>query len=126
MSDVYAARRFQDAVRTLQALEGKLRAPGRTVDPKEIDAVLIDLAAAIPGLTDEDLGRALVLKAYAYHWRFTIELEEKSVFDVIGAPVDPGITRALEDARKGRKLLRTPEDVEWANATVTQLEEYQR
>lgn len=125
MSDAYAVQRFEEAVGAFRALETKLREDlHSSQDAKKVDAVLIDLGAAIPGLDGEDLGRALVFKAYATHWRIMTELGRKSVFDVINAPVDPRLVEALEEARKGQALLRAPEDIQWAEATVRQLEEY--
>ena len=125
MSDAHATQRFQEAVQAFRGLEEKLRGKISSVAPKKIDAVLIDLAAAIPGLTGEDLGRAMVFKAYVFHWRYLTELSKKVLFNV-DAPVDPRLTEALEEARKGRELLRAPGDLKWAEATVEQLEEYQR
>jgi hypothetical protein len=126
MSDAYAVDRFMQAAHAFQALEAKLREDTQGVDPKKIDAVLIDLHAAIPGLDGEDLGRALVFKAYVTHWRFLTELGKKNVFDVIGAPVDPRLVEALDEARRGRVLLRTANDIKWAEETVKHLEEYMR
>ncbi len=126
MSDAYAIDRFQEAVERFCKLEEKLREKISSVDPKKIDAVLIDLSAAIPGLSGEDLGRALVFKAYAFHWRFLTELGKKSMFEVLDVPVDPRLVESLAEARKGRELLRTPHDLKWAEETVHQLEEYMR
>ena len=126
MSDTYAVDRFMQAVHAFQPLEVTLREDTQKVDKERIDEVLIDLRAAIPGLDGEDLGRALVFKAYVTHWRFLTELDKKSVFDVIGAPIDPMLIEALDEARRGRGLLRTASDVKWAESTVMKLEEYTR
>jgi hypothetical protein len=110
----------------LVVLEGELRKDLHSVDGKKIDAVLIDPRAAIPGLEGEALGRALVFKAYVTHWRYLTELSEKSILEMIGAPVEPRLIEALDEARRGRDLLRTASDFKWAEATVKQLEEYMR
>jgi hypothetical protein len=124
MSDTYAVKRFLEAVSVFQTLEEKLRTDLHSVDGKKIDAVLIDLRAAIPGLEGEELGRALVFKAYATLWRYMTELTEKSLLENIGKPVDSRLVEALDDARRGRNLLRAASDFKWAEATVKQLEGY--
>ena len=127
MSDAYAVQRFMDATKSFQTLEPALRERAGGVDGKKIDAVLIDLDAAIPGLDGEDLGRALVFKAYAVHWQYLTELgKKKSIFDVIGSDVDPRLVAALADARKGEQLLETSTDKTWAASTIQQIEEYMR
>jgi hypothetical protein len=126
MSDAYAVRRFLDAVGVFRGMEDRLREDWNSVDGKKIDAVVIDLDAAIPGLDGEDLGRALVFKAYAMHWRYLTELGKKNIFEVIDAPMDPRLVEALAAARKGRALLKTPNDIKWADATVQKLVEYEK
>ncbi|MDF3016108.1 MAG: hypothetical protein K0R44_1333 [Thermomicrobiales bacterium] len=49
-----------------QPLEPALQAGDANLDPLTIEEIVIDLDAAIPGLTGEDLGRALVFKRYAF------------------------------------------------------------
>jgi hypothetical protein len=129
MSDAYARDRFMEAAGRLHRLEPELRERPGAVDAKKVDAALIDLNAAIQGLDGEDLGRALVLKAYATQWRYLVELgQKKSIFEVLkeGKPgADPRLVEALADAKKGQALLQTPGDKQWAASTVT-LEGYMR
>lgn len=126
MSDAFASQRFNDAVQAFQALEDALRSRAGSVDGRKIDAVLIDLEAAIPGLDGQDLGRALVFKAYATHWRYLTELQKKNIFEVIDEGVDPRLKQALADARQGEQLLTDAGDRAWAASTIQQLEEYMR
>ena len=126
MSDAYAFQRFSDAVQAFRALEDALRSGAGSVDGRKIDAVLIDLQAAIPGLDGEDLGRALVFKAYATHWRYLTELDKKNIFEVIEEGVDPRLKVALADAKQGEQLLTDVGDRAWAASTIQQLEEYMR
>lgn len=126
MSDAFAVQRFSDAVQAFRALEDSLRSRAGSVDGKKIDAVLIDLQAAIPGLDGQDLGRALVFKAYATRWRYLTELHKKNIFQVIDEGVDPRLTQALADAQEGERLLTTASDRAWAASTIQQLNEYTR
>jgi len=125
MSDAYASERFREALHIFQALEAKLRKNLQGVEGKEIEAVLIDLRAAIPGLDGEELGRALVFKAYVTLWLNTTEMVKRRrfLYDP-SAPVAPRLIEALGDARRGRGLLRDGDDTKWADATIEKLEGY--
>lgn len=126
MSDAYAVQRFSDAVQAFRVLEDALRSRAGSVDGKKIDAVLIDLQAAIAGLDGQDLGRALVFKAYATHWRYLTELQRKNIFEVIEEGVDPRLTQALADAQQGEQLLTDAGDRAWAASIIQQLKAYMR
>ena len=107
-------------------LEDALRSRAGSVDGKKIDAVLIDLQAAIAGLDGQDLGRALVFKAYATHWRYLTGLQRKNIFEVIEEGVDPRLTQALADAQQGEQLLTDAGDRAWAASMIQQLKAYMR
>jgi hypothetical protein len=127
MSDAYATRRFHEALRAFQALESPLRESlGRGVDARKIDAVLIDLDAALPGLDGEERGRALIFKGYVLQWRHIVESSSLSIFDAIDAPPDPRIEQALEAVRQGRALLQDPDDVARADELTRRLEAERR
>jgi hypothetical protein len=123
MSDAYATRRFHEALRSFQALEAPLREGyGRGVDARRIDAVLIDLEAALPGLDGEERGRALMFKGYVLHWRHIVDWSGKSVFEAMEAPPDPRIEQAVESLRQGRVLLQDPDDISRADDLMKRLE----
>ena len=127
MSDAYATQRFHEGLRAFQALEAPLREGlGRGVDAKKIDAVLIDLDAALPGLDGQERGRALFFKAYVLDWRRIVEFSGKSVFEAIETPPDPRIDLALEALRQGRALLQDPDDIARADDLAKRLEAERR
>jgi hypothetical protein len=134
MSNADAFTRFIDAARTFHGVEDRLRAGDDAVELRMIDGVVIDLDAAIPGLTDVDLGRALVLKGHVLWWRNMLEMRKEirsqtsrgrvPLFDVDKSP-DPRMAEAFSSASKGFELLKThgtDHDRSWAEDVVSKLQ----
>jgi hypothetical protein len=132
MSNRDAQERFVNAAKTFHGLEPALQAGGPNVDPLTIEEVVSDLDAAIPGLTGEDLGRALVFKGYALLWRRIVEIRSDvrraELAMLRGEKADSRLAAALEGAIRGRELLQahgTEKDRRWADDVVNKLKGYQ-
>ena len=133
MSNPDAVRLFMNAAGAFHAMEGRLRDGDPGIDPRSIDETLIDVEASIPGLTEIDLGRALIFKGYALWWKYHVEMQRDAragkltPLDVARAGVDPKITEGLEAASKGQQLIQQygePYDRAWADDVVKKLGSY--
>jgi hypothetical protein len=123
MGNLDAEEKFVEAVEAFTIVDDKARASGwRNIDVRAFRSVMIDLDAAIPGLTDENLGRAKLLRAMCCYWLYLNNLPR--VFDV-DAPPDPLLQEGLSYALEGRKILEecggSEGDLHWANDIVSKL-----
>ncbi len=97
-----ARERFLDAVRSMQETEAKTQK-----DEKPFRMVVIDLDAAIPGLSELDKGRAIYLKAKALWWIYILRL---SVMDEVKqltsiSQKQPALSECHELAVQGKEIL---------------------
>ena len=125
MANLDAEEKFYEAVEAFKLVDEKARGAGpKSIDAPGFKSVMIDLDAAIPGLTDENLGRAKLLKATCCHWLYLNNLSKTLVF-VVDAPPDPFLQEGLSYALEGRKILEecggSAHDLHWANDTVNKL-----
>ena len=127
MGNLDAEEKFFEAVEAFKPVDEKARAGSlKDIDARAFRSVMIDLDAAIPGLTDENLGRAKLLKAVCCHWLYLVNLsKKKSILFVRDAGPDPLLQEGLSYALEGRKVLEecggSAHDLQWANATVRKL-----
>lgn len=122
MGDRDAEERFFEAVNNFRTADEKARSDFK-IDEQAFQMVIIDLDAAIPGLTGVTLGRALVLRAGCLYWLHLAKLSRARFFDVT-APRDPLLTEGLAYALKGRKILEeagSARDLAWADDLVEKL-----
>lgn len=125
-----AEQKFLEAVNTYRTAEQKARGGLNKIAPKAFQMVIIDLDAAIPGLTGVMLGLALLFKAGCLHWLHLDELfhlDERSIdlrlLDV-DAPPDPHLKEGLSCALRGREILKklgSTVHLPWANDLVKKL-----
>jgi len=126
MGNLDAEEKFFEAVQAFKLVDEKARASLKDIDERALRSVMIDLDAAIPGLTDENLGRAKLLKAVCCHWLYLGNLrKKKSILFVRDAAPDPLLKEGLSYALEGRKVLEqsggSANDLQWANETVRKL-----
>lgn len=123
MGNKDAEQRFFEAVKSFRIADDKARGDLGNIDTKAFQMVIIDLDAAIPGLSGVILGRALVLKAACFYWLHLEKLSKVLVFDVYELP-DPLLEEGLSYALRGRKILEelgSTVDLPWANGVVENL-----
>lgn len=123
MGNKDAEQRFSEAVKSFWIADDKARGDLGNIDTKAFQMVIIDIDAAIPGLSGVMLGRALVLKAACFHWLYLEKLSKVLLFDV-DEPPDPLLEEGLSYALRGRKILEElgcTEDIPRANDVVEKL-----
>ena len=128
MGNLDAEEKFFEAVEAFKPVDEKARAGSlKDIDARAFRSVMIDLDAAIPGLIDENLGRAKLLKAACCHWLYlnNLALKAKSIVFVRDAAPDPLRHEGLSYALEGRKVLEecggSANDLKWANDTIRKL-----
>ena len=126
MGNLDAEEKFFEALRAFKPVDERARASLKDIDVQAFRSVMIDLDAAIPGLTDENLGRANLLKAVCCHWLYLGNLsKKKSILFVVDAPPDPLLQEGLSYALEGRRVLEecggSANDLQLANDTVRKL-----
>lgn len=126
MGTIDAKQKFSEAVNTYKVADEKAKSGGlNKIDARTFKMVIIDLDAAIPGLTGIMLGRALLLKACCLYWLHLDKLtKHQSILSVVEAPPDPLLKEGLSCAMRGRKILEehgSKVDLPWANDTVNKL-----
>ena len=128
MGNKDAEQKFFEAVNTYKTADEKARNGGlNKIDAKTFQTVIIDLDAAIPGLTGVMLGLALLFKAGCLHWLHLDKLfKDRSIdrlFDA-DAPPDPLLKEGLSCALRGREILKklgSTVHLPWANDLVNKL-----
>lgn len=127
MGNLDAEEKFFEAVQAFRQADESARSGGlKNIDAHAFKNVMIDLDAAIPGLTDHNLARAKLLKACCCHWLYLNNLSKnESILFVVDAPPDPYLKQGLSYALEGRKILEdsggSASDLQWANDTVGKL-----
>jgi hypothetical protein len=122
----FAAEKLEEAVASFARLEEKFRASKiREVPRAQIQAVMTDLDAAIPGLSGAERGRALLLKAMCFEYRFLHRLSQSPLYDP-SSPDSQLPRNAMDCAVQGRALLEkhAKEDVPWADSVIAHLSGY--
>ncbi|HEV8483778.1 MAG TPA: hypothetical protein VGV87_09535 [Blastocatellia bacterium] len=126
MGNVDAEDKFFEAVEAFKIADEKARSGGLSnINGRAFRSVIIDLDAAIPGLSDESLGRALLLKGTCFYWVHLGELtKKKSIFFDVDAPPHPLLVEGLACAVEGREILKQRgcvQELPWANDIVSKL-----
>jgi hypothetical protein len=119
-----AEEKFREAAMAFKQLDDKFRAEGiGAISANDMQAILIDLDAAIPGLTELMLGRALVLKGDLFFRMHLFSLRNQRLYDP-DAPT-PLLDEGLPHAKKGLGLLEkhgaSPRDLAWATSVVQKM-----
>lgn len=128
MANTHAREKFFEAVNTFRSADDQARSGGLDkIDAQAFQMVIIDLDAAIPGLTGAMLGRALVIKGQCIYWLHLDNLvksgKESGLLDVDTLP-DPRLKEGLSCAMKGRNILEelgNTAELPWANDVVNKL-----
>ena len=126
MGNMDAVDKFFEAVGAFKLADESARAGNlKNIDARTFRSIIIDFDAAIPGLEDENLGRALLLKATCFYWLYLSELAHKrSVLFDVDAPPNPLRVEGLSYALKGRDILQKlgrTKELPWANDIVSKL-----
>ena len=128
MGNADAENKFYEVLMAIKKLYTENdKVPIISTDEKVFQMILVDIEAALPGLTDVKLGRALLIKADCLYWLLLKKWYNNSPRLVaVDSDPDPLIKGALTCALKGRKILKesgSTEDLPRADDFIKKLKD---
>lgn len=128
---LYAQEKLEEAFEAFVQWDKAARSDpgGDSPNLAELQEILLDLDAAMHGLSEGPLGRALILKAHALYYEYlygSLRTKQLQFFDVRTPEKYRPKAEAWELAQRGRDLLRQyePESRAIADAVVNILQPY--